>query len=113
MPVKFIKKEFLLIFMAEEKFPWEKILAVSVKDYIESVGKSFRDYEFKGIHFRSLHASISEKEFTSVVPQDVEVVVDYKIIGLDGNRGNSSYIYVYGTALIPKRLTDEDLSQWD
>ena len=72
-------------------FPLEKILTVSARDYCESVGKSLGDYVMRGI------VNSYSDEFPKKVPEDAEVVVDYRLSSFERH-----VKYACGTALIPK-----------
>lgn len=70
--------------MEREPFSDKKILTVSARDYVESVGKKLSDYEMVGVH-----ACIGGLE--NKVPDKAERVTDFTAPNC-----------FHGTALIPK-----------
>jgi len=80
-------------------FPLEKILGTSAKDYVSSVGKNLTDYEFVGVHLCETvyRPKTYLKEFQKAVPENAEIVVDYRFFCASGPRSIFS-----GTALVPK-----------
>ena len=66
------------------RFPNEKILTISAKEYCESVGKNLSDYELIGVHKTMSYDNI---------PKGTEIIVGY----IPGN------YQVVGTALVPKK----------
>jgi len=87
----------------KNKFPLEKILTISARDYCESVGKNLQDYEMKGVHIQS--SSVGPKiieELNEKIPKNTEVIVEYRFS--NGGYFNVKYEkYASGTALIPKK----------
>ncbi len=101
------------------EFPLEKILSASARDYAESKGKSLKNYELKGIHYigKPRYADTGEgaiflrpdKEilaaFSGAVPENTEVVTDFRISLRTSTYGvgvsDIEVGYAYGTALIP------------
>ena len=79
-----------------EEFPLEKILTCSARDYVESVGKSLRDYEMVGVQGDLLLGGTRDN-FLNRIPNDAEVVTDYRLAVDDIT------ILYSGTALIPKK----------
>jgi len=77
------------------KFPLEKILTISARDYCEMNGKYLVDYTAKGIHVNEHDYKVMES-FLKQIPADAEVVVEYRAAG--GNR----WAWANGTALIPR-----------
>ena len=73
------------------RFPQEKILTISAKEYCESLGKNLSDYEVIGI--RGDSSRIVAKLHYDDVPKETEVVVGYTL-------GNSQ---VAGTALVLRK----------
>jgi len=76
---------------SEVKFPEEKILTISAKEYCDSIGKQLSDYDLVGIHTKNIELG---------VPEGAEVVVCYRLGYAATNR--YTYSWYYGTALIPK-----------
>jgi hypothetical protein len=77
------------------KFPREKILTISVKDYCENKGKNIADYELIGVR--------GEKPFDNSIPSGTEAIVSYIGGGLYGNGACAGAEWEAGTALIPKK----------
>lgn len=77
-------------------FPLEKILTVTAGDYVKSVEKELKDYKLVGVNFHTdvAYPKVNE-EFSSKVPENAEVVTDYKFF-------MNGYTLVSGTALILK-----------
>ena len=105
-------------------FPLEKILTVSARDYVASVNGSGRlsDYEMKGVHVEtnqdirssSLVESSLVELFSKLVPEDAEVVVDYRTSVAVASDEISVYFRksASGTALIPKTKEPVDLEKF-
>lgn len=74
------------------RFSLDKVLSCSLRDYVYSRLKRPSDYEIRGIHGRN------EDDFLKNVPENVEVVTDFKIYVSGG--------HYCGTALIPATLAD-------
>lgn len=100
-------------------FASDKILTISVADYLELMSRKATDYEAVGVHINGVatfdicgrYADIPFsplEAFAKQVPQGAEVVVGYST-SVGGNQGNSpsgNVMQLYatsGTALIPKK----------
>ncbi|MDP3027058.1 MAG: hypothetical protein Q8N63_05080 [Nanoarchaeota archaeon] len=77
-----------------ELFPGEKILTISAEEYCKSVGKQLTDYKFVGVQTQDVYHNI---------PLGTEVVVGYRL-EYAGTQF-STYVWQYGTALIPREKT--------
>ena len=100
-------------------FPLEKILTVSARDYVASVNGSGRlsDYEMKGVHVETnqdIRSSSLVELFSKLVPEDAEVVVDYRTSVAVASDEISVYFRksASGTALIPKTKEPVDLEKF-
>ena len=100
-------------------FPLEKILTVSARDYVASVNGSGRlsDYEMKGVHVETnqdIRSSSLVELFSKLVPEDAEVVVDYRTSVAVASDEISVYFKksASGTALIPKTKEPVDLEKF-
>lgn len=72
------------------RFPREKILTISAKEYCESLGKNLSDYELVGvIGLGSRYISYDD------IPKETEIIVGYIGVGRTFREA--------GTALIPKK----------
>jgi len=96
--------------MTEDSFPLEKILNVSATEYCASVGRELRDYELKGVHYECGKTDFFAENFAKVVPEEAEVVVNYRVTmavsqyeGDDGENYGYTAFQGTGTALIFKR----------
>jgi len=64
------------------KYPLEKILPSSPTEYCVSVGKKLSDYELRAVSSGRGDLTISrEDSFRYRVPDEAEIVVDYRMIG--------------------------------
>ena len=80
-------------------FELEKVLALSARDYVESVDKRLNGYELKGVH------SSSMTTFLASIPEGAEVVVNYNLRTCNCSRDKKEHevdATHYGVALIPK-----------
>jgi hypothetical protein len=80
----------------------EKVLTISAKEYVETVGKSLGDYIAVGVHAINTYTAGTKNSFINKIPVNAEVVVNYTIRDAYGSCES-------GTALIPKnngRITD-------
>jgi hypothetical protein len=96
-------------------FPLEKILELSLDQYLRYAGKELSEYELKAVHVEGKVAGHITTCFRSEVPEDAEIVVgfhiDYYQIG--GAVHQSGYTEdgaanAHGLALIPK-VYDNDI----
>ena len=80
-------------------FPLEKILGTSLDDYVDSVGRSKKDYELVGVHMcqTTYKPDTYLQKFQEAVPENAEIVVEYRFFCASGPRAIFS-----GTALVPK-----------
>ena len=96
--------------LAEPKkpFPLEKILTVSLKDWMDSKGVPsafLSDYEIVGVHAEAfsdphnLSTSVIQR-FAEQVPEGTKVVVGYRMSISD------KYGVASGTALVPKVFSE-------
>ena len=79
----------------------EKILNITFTEYVESQKKRLYDYDLIGVH--SKDGCI--KKFSSKVPDEAEVVVNYQYRSSGAGSGIANIEFRYsqvGTALIPK-----------
>ena len=58
----------------EKKFDLERILPVSVEDYVRSKGRGVNDFYMKCVHY----FGTDKDGFQKAVPQNAEVVVGYR-----------------------------------
>ena len=77
-------------------FPLEKILSVSAREYVESVGKQLSNYKMLGVGNWMYESGGSLLFGPLEVPRDTEVVVAY------GTENTINGRYEYGTALISR-----------
>ena len=91
--------------MARGKFPREKILTVSAKDYAESMGRTVSSYDMVGIGGDHCHAfdALEKLCVNFDLPENTEAIVDLRPFG--GDRHGT----IYATALIPKSLNPLNL----
>jgi hypothetical protein len=75
----------------------EKVLSLSAGEYCDSVKKQLSDYHLKGVHARLEMDGSLPYEFLRAVPDDAEVVVNYRTSSAGSER------LAYGVALISKR----------
>ena len=87
----------------------DKILTVSVDEYVRSMHKDISEYELVGVHasVERLYADGFKDgidSFRKEVPTGAEVVASLKYGGLIGSNYNSDLLaMISGTALIPKK----------
>ena len=83
-----------------------EVLTSSARDYVESAGKSLKDYTMKGVNDVFVGDTRTSKgcsfKLLKKIPESAEVVVDYKF-SITSRGGNWSYTECSGTALIPKK----------
>jgi hypothetical protein len=80
----------------------DKILTMSAKDYCEMQRKRLSDYKARGVH---CYGGINS--FKNSVPNETEVIVDYKFSitsAVEKGRSIENFEYASGTALIPKNI---------
>ena len=97
--------------MTEKFFPLEKILTVSLNDYINYSGLLKSAYDLIGIHSEDdgtaypLREGISYPlmlaQFGTKVPSNAIVVVDF-MYGFGERKDNEHYVCASGTAIVPK-----------
>jgi len=88
-----------------DEFPLEKILEVSKDDYLESVGKTNKDYDFVGVRVEGALPDNLTKNFQTYggIPSNAEVIVDYKVHFIPADSIKRPTANAYGTALVPKQ----------
>jgi len=91
-------------------FPLEKLLTINSRDWFAFTGKDPRNYDFKAIHeYVPIYEHITAHHtiISAALPQDTEVVVDYRVqnFRLNGltNSSKNNVLYITATALIPKK----------
>lgn len=95
----------------ENKFPLEKILTISARDYCENTGKNISQYDLVGVHYEDsgdCRDGDIAKYFIQKIPNCTEVIVGY--MAYSGGRGGEEGFYspssllfgAHGTALIPR-----------
>ena len=96
-------------------FPLEKILTISVRDYVENVGKKLKDYELRGVHSYSSNMPSVSRDFAEETPLEAEVVVEYRFTSAtSGDSGKmDAMTHATGTALIPKKSPDQMFHKFD
>ncbi len=89
-----------------KRFPLEKILSISATEYCQSVDKRLKAYHLQGVTAKTDFDDGDDFKFPKTIiakyiPKNTEAVVGFQY-QFTLNDGNSEYIFVDGTALIPK-----------
>jgi hypothetical protein len=84
----------------------KKILGDTPAEYHERTGTNAFDYMAEGVHAHSEYVGNILDTFTHRVPDNAEVVVNYRVSG-------GKYYYASGTALIPKGPTGKNKPKSD
>lgn len=74
----------------------KKILGDTSSEYHERTGTNPSDYIAEGVHYNTGNSKDLLKEFSNKVPDNTEIVVNYRVFG------NYFRTHASGTALIPK-----------
>jgi len=85
--------------MSQDKFPLEKLLTCSVRDYCDSKKVSLSDYKLVGVSVQDatdIPRGNAMLYFKKQIPEDAEAIVDLRCS--QSGVGFS----IFGTALIPK-----------
>jgi hypothetical protein len=92
------------VMVGENKFPLEKILSISARDYCDMHGKNIGDFEAIGVHVNAYPGCRLREKFQIKVPPETEVVVEYHGNGLGGDGYGGGLVgLANGTALIPRK----------
>ncbi len=88
--------------MAEEKlFPKDRILTASARDYVESIGRSIRDYKLIGVQKMTHYTHDLASFCIDQIPVGTEVITDYRFTNREAD-STIAWAFMAGTALVPR-----------